>query len=476
MFSVALETLLDRFPLGFAIDREGAFAAVGRTLTLRWGLRVGDCAAPHFAPIGQRADAQGRDLIAALGAAADSGAQMRLQLEPSSHRLNVIGAALRSHQLIVFLGTLAPEHASDLSRTGLAIGDFGPTEVLPSFAMMATVNAINLADAKALNVRMEQALYEQNRLRKELEAHNAQLEATVAVRTRLIEAQSLELRAALEAQQEANALQRNFVSMASHEFRTPLAIIDGSAYSIERRLRRGAVEPEVLARKLADIRRGVSRTIMVMESLLAAARAEEAGFTPALATLAPAPIIEQLCRDHAYASPSHSVRLDASAAPAEMRVDASALTHIVSNLISNAIKYSPNTDVIDVNICADERDLIIAVEDYGVGIPENEMGRLLERFYRASTATGIAGTGIGLHLVKILVESHDGRIEIRSRVGEGTRFLVRLPLNGPPKAAPCIRQDGASLPERTEEPVTPHDTTPPPGASALTQATSEHGQ
>lgn len=434
MPGIACETLIERFPLGFAIDGAGAFVALGRTLQRRCGLAVGDTASARLTAMGPRPGSGDGGLAAVLRDAAQNLRQVRLRLACPERMIDLVGTALEAEALL-FLGTLAPEHAVELVATGLTIGDFGPTEVLPSFAMMATVNAISLADARALNTRLETALDAQNALRQKLEEQNARLEDDVAARTQVIAEQARDLQVALEAQQELNVLQRTFVSMASHEFRTPLAIIDGSAHAALRRVNRGELDPEFIALKLSDIRRSVVRMIMLMDSTLAAARAEDAGFHPNIQPLDPRSVVEEICRNHAQATPTHRVNLDIAAAPGEMLVDQSALAQIVSNLVSNAVKYSPTADSVDVRVWQDGADVMIAVQDHGVGIPEDEIARLCDRFFRASTSTGIPGTGIGLNLVKILLESHCGRIEVTSRVGEGTRFVVALPLAGPAEAA-----------------------------------------
>jgi signal transduction histidine kinase len=101
---------------------------------------------------------------------------------------------------------------------------------------------------------------------------------------------------------------------------------------------------------------------------------------------------------------------------------------VISNLLSNAVKYSEKGSPISLEAAGDGREISIAVKDRGVGIPADEVGNLFQRFYRASSANGVAGTGIGLHLVQHLVGLHGGRLTVHSVLGEGSRFAVHLPI------------------------------------------------
>ena len=108
--------------------------------------------------------------------------------------------------------------------------------------------------------------------------------------------------------------------------------------------------------------------------------------------------------------------------------DAALLEQVFANLISNAVKYSPEADSIEISAHGDAARIIVTVRDRGVGIPAQELPRLFEKFYRASTAVGIPGTGIGLNIARQIVDLHGGIIAVDSTVGAGTTFSVKLPL------------------------------------------------
>ena len=107
--------------------------------------------------------------------------------------------------------------------------------------------------------------------------------------------------------------------------------------------------------------------------------------------------------------------------------DLNLIDHVLSNLISNAVKYSGRSRRIEISVLDLGAAVELSVHDHGVGIPDNEVPKLFARFYRASTAAGISGTGIGLYLVREIVALHGGDIRVESKLGEGSHFIVTLP-------------------------------------------------
>jgi signal transduction histidine kinase len=103
------------------------------------------------------------------------------------------------------------------------------------------------------------------------------------------------------------------------------------------------------------------------------------------------------------------------------------LRHIFSNLLSNALKYSPQGGRVLFRVTADEEGVLLEVSDQGIGIPEDELGHLFESFHRASNVGSIPGTGLGLAIVRNAVDMHGGSLTVRSQAGAGSCFTVRLP-------------------------------------------------
>ncbi|MGI9417402.1 MAG: sensor histidine kinase [Geminicoccaceae bacterium] len=259
------------------------------------------------------------------------------------------------------------------------------------------------------------------------------LEGLVEVRTNELQLQKEKAEKALEKERELTGLQRKFVSMVSHEFRTPLAVIDGSAQRIIRRIDK--LPSAKIVALLEQVRRSVRRLINLMESTLAASRLEAGTITINPASCDVIALVTEICDEHRQIS-SHRLRIDIDGLPKSINADEQLLRQIIGNLVSNAIKYSPDAEDVWITGRTDGELAVIAVRDEGVGIPSQDLPKLFGRFFRASTSTGIPGTGIGLNLVKHLVELHGGRIEVATEAKKGSVFTVRLPIAGPAETTP----------------------------------------
>jgi signal transduction histidine kinase len=249
--------------------------------------------------------------------------------------------------------------------------------------------------------------------------------ALVASQRRLIE-QAAVLEGGLENERRLTAEQRDFVAMTSHEFRTPLTIIDGHAQRLIKLSDR--LDPSDAAERGASIRNAVQRITHIMDSLLGASRVldGQAVFHPG--DVDPRALLREVCQTHRDAMRGAAIIEDFDALPETIHGDAKLLFHAFSNLLSNAIKYSTAGSPIEV-IARRESDWIgVQVSDHGIGIPARDRERLFERFFRGSNATGIAGTGVGLHLVQMVVGLHQGEVFAESLEGVGSRFVVRLPV------------------------------------------------
>ena len=236
----------------------------------------------------------------------------------------------------------------------------------------------------------------------------------------------------LAAEQRLSEMQRNFVSMASHEFRTPLTIIDGNARRLIK-LSERAPGAEIMQRA-GRIRAAVLRVTHLMDNLLNSSRLVDRGadlyFHPADIDLAA--LLNDVCQLHREIAPKS--RILARIEPPALRMvgDSKLLHQAFSNLLANAIKYSPGGSRIEVSAHAEADHVIVAIDDQGIGIPPADLAQIFERYARGSNVSGIVGTGIGLYLVKMVVDLHGGRVAVESTEGQGSRFTVRLPIHGPP--------------------------------------------
>jgi signal transduction histidine kinase len=232
----------------------------------------------------------------------------------------------------------------------------------------------------------------------------------------------------LAKEQRLALLQRNFVSMASHEFRTPLTIIDGHARRLMRM--KDTVEADEIGQRAGKIRSAVLRMTHLIDNLLNSSRLVDGATRPHIERieLDLNALLREVCQLHRETGSGAAIVERLARTPLQMRGDPKLLYQAFSNLLSNAIKYSPGGDPIDVTADEDAGNARIAIADHGIGIPASDLERLFERYHRGSNVSGIVGTGVGLYLVKMVVELHGGTIEVESEEGKGSRFTVRLPL------------------------------------------------
>lgn len=268
---------------------------------------------------------------------------------------------------------------------------------------------------------------ERKRAEAALLQHRDVLEETVRSRTAELARQAEELERMLEQERQINELQRQFVAMALHEFRTPLAIIDGAAQRLVRR--KGGITPDFLAEKTDQIRASVSRMLELMESILAAGRLDHGRIDVDLAPCSLAEVITTCSKHQESIRKSHRFLLDLKRLPPSIEADRPALEQVFTNLFSNAVKYAPNAPSIHVVGWRDDQYAYASVRDEGIGIDADDLPRMFQRYFRARTSTGIAGTGIGLNLIRQIVELHGGTIEVASQKGNGTTFTLKIPIS-----------------------------------------------
>jgi signal transduction histidine kinase len=231
-------------------------------------------------------------------------------------------------------------------------------------------------------------------------------------------------------------LQSDFVSAVSHEFRTPLTSL---RQLTEMLIERPATSAERRQSYYAALARQTDRLHRLVESLLDFGRME-AGTSPyRLAPLDAAAVITEIVQQFASdtAARGCDVRLEMPATAGTISGDRDALTNALWNLLDNAVKYSPDSRVVWIDVTSDGTTLAIAVRDRGMGIPANEQRDIFGKFVRGATARAgnINGTGIGLAMVSHVVKAHGGSIHVDSEPGQGSTFTLRLPLIPAPAGA-----------------------------------------
>ncbi|WP_114946817.1 sensor histidine kinase [Microvirga calopogonii] len=234
------------------------------------------------------------------------------------------------------------------------------------------------------------------------------------------------LESALDRERETTNAYRNFVSMVSHQFRTPLAILDSSAQRI---LRRGAelTQDELVAR-VQKIRNAGTRLTRLVDSVLNAAKLDAGTIEVNPDSYNLVDLVVDICERQREVSTQADIRFDVPDVPVTVYCDGMLIEQVVVNLLSNAIKYSGDTPVVEVKIWMEGARAFCSVRDWGIGIPADELPKIFDRFYRARTASGIAGTGIGLNFAQRIMHLHGGEIHVESYEAAGSLFTFDLPI------------------------------------------------
>lgn len=236
-----------------------------------------------------------------------------------------------------------------------------------------------------------------------------------------------ELQAALKHQQELNQLKTRFITMVSHEFRTPMAIIMTSTAILRRKA--ATLTPDDLLSRLERIERQVERLDRMVGDATFINRTERT-VEPRPVTLHIHRFLQQLIADTQVIAEQHRITLHVTTTQPddELFQDEALLYQICTNLLSNAIKYSRPDGKVYITQTRQEGAIVLTIRDEGIGVPAEAQDKVFTPFYRAENAENIAGTGLGLAIVRRAVDAIGGTITFTSRPKEGTTFTVRIPL------------------------------------------------
>jgi len=234
-----------------------------------------------------------------------------------------------------------------------------------------------------------------------------------------------ELKKALAKEQELNELKSRFVSMASHEFRTPLATILSSIYLIEKYI--NPDQEERRRKHINRVRSNVHALNSILDDFLSLSKLEEGKISLHLEYIKLRELMTELQEEmHLQTKPGQKILLDYEEDEEYLWLDGALVRNSLNNLLSNAIKYSPeNSEIILKGRVAGSK-ISISVKDHGIGIPLEEQEHLFERFFRARNVTHIKGTGLGLSIVKRYIDMLGGNITFESVPHQGTTFGIHL--------------------------------------------------
>lgn len=296
---------------------------------------------------------------------------------------------------------------------------------------------VKAAEAKILrlNEHLEEKVVE--RTEKLANAVNRLLQTnrslTVEMRQRqkveqALKRREVELESALDKERELNNLKSRFVSMASHEFRTPLSTVLSSIELVEMYREQSGGNPRQ-QKHIERIKAAVHTMTGILNDFLSLSRLEEGQVQPR-----PRPIDFRAFAKEVIESVQAQLKEEQQILflfPEEsttLQLDPELLRNVLLNLLSNAIKYSPVKSKIELRVKRTEAELQLEVIDQGIGIPETDQKHLFTRFFRAHNVENIKGTGLGLHIVRRYVDIMGGRITFESTLGVGSTFRVQLPI------------------------------------------------
>jgi two-component system sensor kinase FixL len=247
-----------------------------------------------------------------------------------------------------------------------------------------------------------------------------------------------EVRNALKREHELNELKSRFVSLASHEFKTPLSVILSSIALIEKYQGAGSEMDEKRMRHIQRVRANVNNLRQILNDFLSVEKLEEGIVNNSPYEMNMPGFLEEIVQDMNDACKAgQQIDLRIIGQPQMIVLDGQLLRNILNNLLSNAIKYSPDCTSIGFTLRFDPGILTFIVKDNGIGIPPEEQPHLFERFFRATNTAGISGTGLGLSIVKRYVDLMGGTIHLKSAPDTGTEFTVILPSRPISKNVEC---------------------------------------
>jgi PAS domain S-box-containing protein len=240
---------------------------------------------------------------------------------------------------------------------------------------------------------------------------------------RLVKERTRELNEALKKEKDLVELKSKFVAIASHEFRTPLATINFATNYLKDYSER--LQPLDMKRKLESIEKQVKHMTFLLDDLLTLSKSES-GKTRAVARKIDIhDFFTKIVEEVLYTEKSrHNIMFTFDSKVREVEIDEKLLRNVFINLLTNAIKFSPESSEVSLSVQTVDDQLRISVKDHGLGIPSHEFDKIFDPFHRGSNAGAIQGTGLGLSIVKKAIELLDGQLDFRSEVGKGSEFTV----------------------------------------------------
>jgi PAS domain S-box-containing protein len=320
---------------------------------------------------------------------------------------------------------------SELQKKAMELSALTKTEVKADFEVFTTASKLNLGNNQEWHYRRKDGstFYVSLNVTPLKDSYNTiSSYLGIAIDVSDKKKAEIEILAALEKEKELNELKSRFVSMASHEFRTPLSAVLSSAYLLSK-----YEKEEEQPNREKHIQRIVSSVTSLTEILndfLSVGKIEEGNIVAKNTEYDVQLQMNEIMQgvQHLLKKGQH-IDYKHQGNDSMVHLDSSMMRHIVSNLLSNAIKFSVEDSVVALTTERVAGKLILSVKDNGIGIPEEDLQHLYRRFFRSSNVTNIQGTGLGLHIVSKYTELMNGEIACVSRLGEGTKFTITFSQN-----------------------------------------------
>ena len=282
----------------------------------------------------------------------------------------------------------------------------------------------------ALKRSEEQLIVYAAELEKKVEMRTEALNQTISkLEEEVIERKKAEeeVRRSLEKERELNELKTKFVSIASHEFRTPLSTILSSTSLIQQYKEKKDYDKQ--EKHIQRVKSSVNHLTQILNDFLSLGKLEEGKVDVSIENIDIVHFLQEIAEEStSFLKPGQKLVVNCSPESTEIRTDARILRNIMFNLISNASKYSDATKTIHIESQRLHGKVEFSIKDEGIGIPVEDQRHLFDRFYRASNAGNVQGTGLGLNIVKRYVDLIDGEISFISEYEKGSTFFIKLPL------------------------------------------------
>jgi PAS domain S-box-containing protein len=311
-------------------------------------------------------------------------------------------------------------------------GSHFPVEVSLSFFEQSGENYfLAFINDVTFKKQAEQELIDQ---KEKIEILNQNLEQEVVSRTKALvetlktlEESKQELEISLSKERELGELKSRFVSMASHEFRTPLSTILSAATLIEKYPH--AEDQEKREKHIKRIKAAVGNLTDILEEFLSVGKIEEGKIEVRNVSFDLPDLIHEIIYDFKNILKVGQLVRYNHHGQEDIVLDKSLLRKIIINLCSNATKFSPENSTIEISTICTKNQLFLTIKDYGIGISEEDQKHLFERFFRAGNVINVQGTGLGLHIVAKYTELMQGEVSLKSKLEEGTEIAIIFQLN-----------------------------------------------